>query len=158
MMNEQKLADLLQSYISAFKRYDLSRVRQCYQLPCALHTPDKIVYLTSELAFEQEFIQIFNVLQDANISDIKATKITFNPLENNTIDMCIDWVFMDDNDAVFTDFCAFYHLVKDEQEQTEQQYKMISVVSHELSNSVELPFSLSPKLLSGLSINLPPVN
>lgn len=155
-----KLIDLLENYISAFKNYDLSKVRHLYQLPCALHTPDKIVYLTNEPAFEQEFIQIFTVLQHANISDIKITKATYNKSINSEIDLSINWVFIDDKGDVFTEFCAFYHLVLVEKQKVEQeqQYKIISVVSHELLNSVELPFSLSPKLLSGLSINLPPVN
>lgn len=157
-MIEPKLVELLNQYIKAFKSYDLSSVRQCYHLPCALHTPDKIVYLVNEEEFDQEFIQIFTVLQQANISDIKILKATFNEFEDSAVDMCIDWVFIDENGDVFTDFCAFYHLVLDKkqkaekqniaQPKVEQQYKIMSVVSHELSNSVELSFNLSPKLLS----------
>ncbi|MDG1752839.1 MAG: hypothetical protein P8I03_14460 [Thalassotalea sp.] len=142
MINETALVNLFLRYTAAFKCYDLSTVKQCYQLPCTLHTPDKVVYLASEIDLEKEFIQIFTVLQNAKISDIKITKATFNVSVNGAIDMCIDWAFIDENNKVFTDFCAFYHLVE-----IEEQFKIISVVSHELSNSVELPFNVSSKLL-----------
>lgn len=149
-MIEVALADLLKKYVTAFKRYDLLNVRQCYQLPCALHTPDKVAYLSNESDFEQEFTQIFTVLKHANICEIKITQASFNPSINGSIDLSIDWVFLDDKGQVFTDFSAFYHLLNHE-----QQFKIINVVSHELSNSVELPLSLSSKLLAGLFIHSP---
>jgi hypothetical protein len=137
-MKNKQLGNLFQEYISAFKEYDLSAVQQCYQLPCTLHTPDKIAYLTSDVSFKQEFDDIFTVLRHANTQNIIATKATYSLGLLDTIDVCIDWAFIDDKNEVFADFCAFYHLVK-----VEEQYKIISVVSHNLSNSVVLTFDLA---------------
>jgi len=137
-MKNQPLDNLFQEYISAFKQYDLSAVQHCYQLPCTLHTPDKIAYIADEASFKQEFEDIFTVLQHANTVNIVATKATYSLREGDTLDVCIDWAFIDDKKEVFADFCAFYHLVK-----VEQQYKIISVVSHDLSNSVALTFDLA---------------
>jgi len=132
-MINQQLDNLFKVYISAFKHYDLLAVQQCYQLPCTLHTPDKIAYIVDNVRFKQEFDDIFTVLRHANTQNIIATKATYSLGVGEAIDVCIDWAFIDDKKEVFADFCAFYHLVK-----IEEQYKIISVVSHDLSNSVTL--------------------
>lgn len=137
-MKNQQLVNLFQDYISAFKQYDLAALKQCYQLPCTLHTPDKIAYLADNANFEQEFKNIFIVLQHANIQKIVVTKASYSLSVSHSVDVCIDWAFIDDKDEVFTDFCAFYHLVK-----IEQDYKIVNVVSHDLSNSVELLHDLA---------------
>jgi len=137
-MIEQKLVNLFQSYISGFKKYDLAAVQACYCLPCSLHTPEKIAYLGNSDDFAKEFTEIFTVLQQAKTENILVTKASFNKSYNGAVDVCIDWAFIDDTGEVFADFCAFYHVVE-----IEQQYKIINVVSHELSNSVELMSSLS---------------
>ena len=72
-MINQQLDNLFQEYIAAFKQYDLSAVQNCYQLPCTLHTPDKIAYLADNTSFKQEFGDIFTVLQHANTENIIAT-------------------------------------------------------------------------------------
>ncbi|MFT5758604.1 MAG: hypothetical protein ACI9LM_003350 [Alteromonadaceae bacterium] len=136
-MINQQLENLFQKYISAFKRYDLAAVQQYYQLPCTLHTPDKIAYLENDTHFKQEFDDVFTVLGHANTQNIIATKASYNLSVGDALDVCIDWAFVDDKNEVFSDFCAFYHLVK-----VEQQYKIINVVSHDLSNSVTLRFDL----------------
>ena len=132
-MKNQQLVNLFQDYISAFQQYDLAAVQQCYQLPCTLHTPDKIAYLANNAHFEQEFIDIFTVLQHAKTKKILVTKASYSLSVDDAIDVCIDWAFVDDENETFADFCAFYHLVK-----VKQQYKIVSVVSHDLSNSIEL--------------------
>jgi len=137
-MKNQQLDNLFQKYISAFKQYDLLAVQDCYQLPCTLHTPDKIAYLADNASFKREFDDIFTVLQHANTDNIIATKATYSLGIGDTLDVCIDWAFIDDKKEVFADFCAFYHLVK-----VDQQYKIISVVSHDLSNSVALMFDFA---------------
>jgi hypothetical protein len=76
-------------------------------------------------------------LRHANTQNIIATKATYSLGVGDTIDVCIDWAFIDDKKEVFADFCAFYQLIK-----IEEQYKIISVVSHDLSNSVNLAFNL----------------
>jgi len=137
-MNNQALVNLFENYIAAFQQYDMQAVKDCYQLPCTLHTPDKIAYLANESCFEKEFLDIFTVLQHAKTQYIRVTKATCSASLNNTVDVCIDWAFIDDKAEVFADFCAFYHLV-----QIEQQFKIVSVVSHDLSNSVELSSPLA---------------
>jgi hypothetical protein len=137
-MKNKQLDKLFQAYILAFKGYDLLTVKQCYQLPCTLHTPDKIAYLTNDVSFKQEFDDIFTVLRHANTQNIIATKATYSLGVLDTIDVCIDWAFIDDKNEVFADFCAFYHLVK-----VEEKYKITSVVSHDLSNSVSLKCDLA---------------
>jgi len=132
-MINQKLVKLFNYYISAFKKYDLAELKQCYALPCTLHMPDKIVYLINDSDFEKEFIDIFTVLKHAKTQDILVTKASYNESFNGSIDVCIDWAFIDDNNEVFADFCAFYHLIV-----IENKLKIISVVSHDLTNSVEL--------------------
>jgi hypothetical protein len=132
-MKNQQLDNLFQAYISAFKQYDLSAVKQCYQLPCTLHTPDKIAFLADDVSFKQEFDDIFTVLRHANTQNIIATRATYSIGIGESVDVCIDWAFIDDKKEIFADFCAFYHLVN-----VEGQYKIISVVSHDLSNSVAL--------------------
>jgi len=136
-MIEQQLKKLFEDYILAFKQYDLKAVQACYHLPCTLHTPDKIAYLDNDEHFAQEFKDIFTVLQHANTDEIVTTKATYSHSINSSLDICIDWAFIDNKGEVFADFTAFYHVVK-----TEQQFKIISVVSHDLSNSVELPLKL----------------
>ncbi|MEW6992018.1 hypothetical protein AADZ91_15220 [Colwelliaceae bacterium 6441] len=132
-MNEQALISLFQTYIAAFKQYDLAVLQKCYAMPCSLHTPEKIAYLASEHDFEQEFIDIFTVLQHANTQEIQITKASYDQSIHGLINVCIDWAFIDDSGEVFADFCAFYQLVD-----VKLGYKIVSVVSHELSNSVAL--------------------
>ena len=132
-MNNQKLINFFQMYTNAFKSYDINAVQQCYQLPCALHTPDKILYIENNEQFNEAFIDIFTVLQHAKIQQTKILKASYCEQDTDSVDVCIDWAFIDDTGEVFADFCAFYHIVM-----SKQQYKIINVVSHELSNSVEL--------------------
>jgi len=137
MKNEQ-LENLFQEYISAFKQYDLSAVQLCYQLPCSLHTPEKIAYLHNSDSFTQEFKDIFTVLQHAKTENIIATQASYNQSVGTSLDVCIDWAFIDSKNEVFADFTAFYHVIK-----VEQDLKILSVVSHDLSNSIALPFKLA---------------
>jgi hypothetical protein len=137
-MKNQQLEKLFQEYISAFKRYNLRAVQACYHLPCTLHTPDKIAYLNNDVSFTEEFKDIFTVLQHANTENIIATQASYSQSIDSSLDVCIDWSFIDDKNEVFADFTAFYHVVM-----IEQDFKIISVVSHDLSNSIELPLKLN---------------
>ncbi|GAA6204477.1 hypothetical protein [Thalassotalea sp. SU-HH00458] len=140
-MIESALENLFQQYLTAFKYYDLTKLKQCYQLPCVLHTPDKVAYLADDRAFEQEFLAIFTMLQQAKVSDINMTKATYSKSVNNAVDVCISWVFIDENGEVFADFCAFYHITK-----IVEEFKIMSVVSHELSNSIALAENITAQL------------
>ena len=134
---EQQLVELFTRYINGFHAYNMKTVLSCYSLPCTLHTPDKIAYLADEQSFEQEFIDIFTVLKHANISKIVATKASYQRCQSYSIDVCIDWLFYDNNNEVFTDFTAYYHITNNGNNQNGIG-KIVSVVSHELQNTIEL--------------------
>lgn len=133
---EQQLNDLFTRYIEAFSQYDMDAALSCYHLPCTLHTPEKIAYLVNDEKFKQEFIDIFTILKHANISRIVADKASYQHCNKSALDVCIDWLFYDENDELFTDFTAFYHIANDEG--SESIGKIVSVVSHEIENSIEL--------------------
>lgn len=132
-MVEQQLTNLFHQYLAAFEQYDLKALHHCYHLPCTLHTPDKIAFLKDEEHFNQEIADIFLLLKNANIKRIKMLKASYSLISKHSINVCVDWAFIDDNDNVFADFTAFYQL-----ECIEQQYKIINVVSHDLTNSITL--------------------
>lgn len=132
-MPTQKIVSFFTNYITAFKTYDLVKVAACYHLPCTLHTPDKVVLLTEIKGCNQEFSDIFTQLQQAKTSDIMAKKASYSIITNDLMLVCIAWDFMDDQGEVFADFCAIYHLT-----QINDELKIINVVSHDLSNSIEL--------------------
>lgn len=143
---EQQLYDLFNRYIEGFHRYNMKTVLSCYHLPCTLHTPDKIAYLANKNEFEQEFIDIFTVLKHANITKIVATKASYQQCQQHSIDVCIDWLFYTNTDEVFTDFTAFYHITCDhlnDNKPVNTIGKIVSVVSHEIQNSVMLANELS---------------
>jgi hypothetical protein len=136
-MLEQALIKLFKDYISAFEQYNFTAAQACYHLPCTLHTPDKIAYLSDSESFDKEFEEIFIVLEHAKTKKIIPTAASFNNSVNSSVDVCVDWAFIDDKGEVFADFTAFYHVIK-----IADQFKIVSVVSHDLSNSVELEFPL----------------
>jgi len=68
--NIDKIEKLFNEYLQAFLCYDLTHVSQCYQIPCTLSTPDKIVVITEPLMFEQEFNAIFEQLQSAKVQTV----------------------------------------------------------------------------------------
>lgn len=133
---EQQLNELFTQYIKAFEQYDMSAALGCYHLPCTLHTPEKIANIINEEQFEQEFIDIFTILKHANITKIVADKASYQYCQKNSVDVCINWLFYDKNNELFTDFTAFYHVVNEEG--INNTGKIVSVVSHEIENSVEL--------------------
>lgn len=136
-MLEQALIKLFKDYISAFEQCNLIAARACYQLPCTLHTPDKIAYLSNVEEFNKEFEEIFTVLKHANTKKIIPTTASYNLAANSSIDICIDWAFIDNNNEVFADFTAFFHVIK-----IAEHFKIANVVSHDLTNSVELALPL----------------
>ena len=121
------------NYVTAFKNYDLSKVVACYHLPCTLNTPDKVVLLTAPKQCEQEFSDIFTQLQQAKTSNIIAKKASYSMITKALMLVCIDWDFIDGQGEVFADFCAIYHLIL-----IEGELKIINVVSHDLSSTIEL--------------------
>ncbi|WP_085296808.1 hypothetical protein [Cognaticolwellia mytili] len=137
---QQELEQLFQRYLKAFHQQNMVQTQQCYQLPCTLHTPDKVVLIEDDSAFEREFLDIFTVLSHADITQFVALKASFSELSENLLLACVDWQFIGPNDEVFTDFSAFYHIAFND-----GQWKIFNVVSQELSQSVQLntPFNIS---------------
>lgn len=136
---QPELEQLFQRYLKAFDQQNIAATQQCYQLPCTLHTPDKVLLIEDDSAFEREFLDIFTVLSQAKITRFIALNASFSELSDNLILACVDWQFIGPNDEVFTDFSAFYHLAFNA-----GQWQIFNVVSQELNQSVELntPFDI----------------
>lgn len=133
-----RLNILFQQYIDAFQAYDYNGIRDCYHLPCVLHTPEKIAYLSDEQVFKQEVSEILLLLKNAKIKHLQAINASYDVVSEHSINACIDWEFIDTDGKVFTDFTAFYQI-----ENIKENFKIISVVSHDLSNSVKLNNTLN---------------
>ena len=132
-MHKLAIEQLFQGYLKAFQQQNIAATQQCYQLPCTMHTPDKVVLIDNDNIFEREFLDIFTILSHAEIKRFVALKASFSSLSENLILACVDWQFIGPKDEVFTDFCAFYHLAL-----SEGQWRIFNVVSQELSQSVDL--------------------
>ncbi len=126
----EKLENLFIDYLAAFSKYDIDGVAKCYQCPCSLSTPDNVLVLKNKAEFHNEFQTIFKQLKAADTAAIKVLKASCISLNENMVLVCIDWEFLDSNQNVFADFCAFYQLIE-----KDKRYNIVSVSSHELSLS-----------------------
>ncbi|MFT6918747.1 MAG: hypothetical protein ACJA2G_001367 [Cognaticolwellia sp.] len=133
LMHKSAIEQFFQRYLTAFHQQNMSDMQQCYQLPCTLHTPDKVVLIASDKVFEQEFLDIFTVLSHAEIKRFVALKSSFSQLSETLILACVDWQFIGPKAEVFTDFSACYHLAL-----SEGQWRIFNVVSQDLSQSIDL--------------------
>ena len=132
-MHKLAIEQLFQGYVKAFQQQNIAATQACYQLPCTLHTPDKVVLIESDKVFEREFLDIFTVLSHADIKRFVALKASFSELSEHLLLVCVDWQFIGPKNEVFTDFSAFYHLAL-----SNGQWRIFNVVSQELSQSVDL--------------------
>lgn len=139
-MQMHTIENLFHHYLVAFEQQCLTSIAHCYQLPCTLYTPDKAVVITNNEVFKREFVDIFTVLKTANIKQFVALNASYTLVSDTLALACVDWQFINNNDEVFTDFTAFYHLAL-----TDGQWRIFNVVSQELSQSVALdtPFENS---------------
>ena len=136
-MIAEKLTQLFDGYTQAFLSYQLDDVYNFYHLPCCLSTPDKMLVIANVEQFKQEFLAIFRQLKQAQTKRVDILKASFESIDANTLLVCVDWQFVGNENQVFADFSAFYHLlIKD------AQYKIISVSSHDLSQSKDLSHKL----------------
>lgn len=133
-----KIISLFRGYITAFKAYKLNDVIACYHLPCTLHTPDKVVLLNNIQESQQEFNDIFSQLKQAKTTNIIATNASYSVITDNVLLVSVDWAFFDEQENIFADFCAVYHLLL-----IDNEWKIFNVVSHELSNSLSLNFPIN---------------
>lgn len=142
-MTTQQIESLFNCYLAAFSTYDLDAVVACYHIPCTLHTPEKIVLVNNIDDCRQELNDIFTQLKKANTAKIVARKASYTSINDDLLLACVDWRFIDEQEQVFADFCAYYHIsVLNNSQQT---LAIVNVVSHELSNSLSLA--------NGFSIN-----
>ena len=137
-MDKQRLETFYQDYLSALSLYDLNALSLCYQLPCTLTLPEKILVLENKKDFFQEFTAIFEQLKVACLKEIQVLNASFSEINKNLVLVSIDWAFIDKNDDVFADFCAFFHLAF-----VNAQYKIVSVSSHELASAKTLTHLLN---------------
>lgn len=135
---KQKIEKLFIAYQQAFKSYDVEKVKGCYQTPCTLTTADKVIVINDQSSFEKEFNEIFAQLKSASTKDFAVTKASYQKLNESLILACIDWAFINENEEVFADFSAFYHIA-DQQ----GQLSIVNVMSHPLEQSAELAYKLS---------------
>lgn len=129
---------LFKQYITAFEQQDIAATQQCYQLPCTLHTPDKAMLIANADEFTKEFTAIFTQLSHADIKSFKALSASATKVNHALVIVCVDWQFITSVGDVFTDFSAFYHLSL-----IENQWRIINVVSQELSQSIALDTELN---------------
>jgi len=139
-MNTLIIEALFEQYVTAFEQQDIAKTLSCYQLPCTLHTPDKAVLICDENDFEREFSEIFSVLSQADIKTFSSLNASYSEINSVLALACIDWQFFTQDGQLFTDFSAFYHIAL-----VDKQWKIVNVVSQELSQSVKLnsPFNIA---------------
>ena len=141
-MTKKEIEQLFTHYIHAFQLRNIESIKMCYQLPCTLHTPDKIVLIENDIDFEGEFLDIFAVLNHAQITRFMPLKASFSVLSEQLVLACVDWQFIGENEQVFTDFTACYHIALNSED-----WKIFNVVSQDLSQSLtlETAFNISDK-------------
>ncbi|WP_448214042.1 hypothetical protein [Colwellia sp. MEBiC06753] len=123
---QQQLVNFFLRYIEGFSYYDLSILSNCYQLPCVLSTPEKTIVLSSKAEFDNEFSVIFDMLKTNNTQGFKAANTTYQWLNKHLVCVSIDWKFVGENNQVFAEFSALYHLSF-----IQEQFKIFNVVSHD---------------------------
>ncbi|REL29892.1 hypothetical protein [Thalassotalea euphylliae] len=148
-MNEQRqeqdnankalqLATFYQNYIHAFSTAIITAVAKCYQLPCVLSTPDKVLVLDGEQSFNQEFSGIFAMLAEHNITGFKASNASYQHINEAISLVKIDWRFYDQANNLFSEFSAIYHL-----SYQQEAYRIINVISHDMCQLADLAHELT---------------
>jgi hypothetical protein len=137
-MLTDKITTLFNHYLKAFIDYDIEQVRECYHLPCTLHTPDKAVLIENDNQFDIAFLEIFKGLKEADTQKVTPLKSSYSKIGADLFLVCIDWAFSDNNNKVFADFSAFYYV-----NTVHGQLKIFNVASHDLNNTLSLMTSFS---------------
>ena len=129
----QSLVVLFKRYIKAFERFDASLALSCYKVPCSLSTPDDLKVLTSTATLVDEFSAIFSQLKEFGFAHVAASKASYQIVDSNLVMVAVHWQFFDQNQTMFTDFTALYHVLT-----CEDELKITNVISHEASHYVPL--------------------
>ncbi len=135
---EQQLQILFKDYFQAFISQNVEGVLGCYQYPCTLVTPERLVFLADKKQAKQEFLQIFSWLTQAKVEHIEAGSASYTMLNDTIFLVNIYWFFLDQNKQVIADFAALYHVIK-----TNDHVKIFQVISHEIESSIHLPFPIT---------------
>ena len=124
---------LFSNYLAAFMRNDLKALQALYSLPCMLATPDEVKWLTSSESFKSSFNDIFTQLNHANVATIDYSRASYCQLSSTLVNACVEWQFVDGNNQVFAQFCAFYviHLFN-------EQWRIVNVTSFDISQYQQL--------------------
>lgn len=136
---KQALVNFFQQYSHALSHYDIFLMKNCYQLPCSLSTPDKLLLLCDENV-EQELEQIFSLLKSGKTSAIKASNCSYQEITPSLFLVNIDWQFLTKNNNLFTEFTALYHIAI-----IGGELKVVSVVSQEMGQGLTLKYELNFK-------------
>ena len=136
---QTELASLFSDYINAFAQCSMAGVKSCYQLPCVMSTPEKLLLINNESSFEQEFDQIFSMVRNSNLTAFKVNAASFEEINQDTALVAIDWEFIDNANNVFTQFTAIYHLTN-----SPSGFKIFNVISHDVpqGNSLSNPLKI----------------
>lgn len=134
----QQLTRFYQDYIQAFAIANVSAVADCYQLPCVLSTPEKLLLLDSEESFREEFNGIFAMLSEHNITGFKASNASYQHINNALTLVKIDWRFYDQDNQLFSEFTAIYHL-----SYRQEIYRIVNVISHDMCQIADLSHELT---------------
>jgi len=134
----EQLSNLYKNYIQAFSALNMEAVSHCYQLPCILSTPDKVVLLNNHDEFVTEFNNIFELVRSENIVAFKTSNASFDIINEGLLVVAIDWRFFDDANNLFTEFTAIYHLTS-----IDENYKIVNVISQDVSQSIALKYPLT---------------
>ena len=135
---QAQLQQLFTEYYYAFKQQNIAEVLACYQLPCSLATPDRLVLLNSHQDGEQEFAQIFAGINELQITSFRSLSASFQPIDELLTQVNIHWQFSNANNEILADFAALYHIVKNK-----HRLAIFQVISHHNEPPIELPFSLT---------------
>ncbi|MFD2166421.1 hypothetical protein ACFSJY_09080 [Thalassotalea euphylliae] len=137
---QTELAVLFSQYIKAFAQCSMAGVKSCYQIPCVMSTPEKLLLLNNEKSFEQEFEQIFSMVRSAKLTAFKVSAASFEEINENTALVAIDWEFIDSTNNVFAQFTAIYHLTN-----SPSGFKIFNVISHDVpqGNSLNNPLKIT---------------
>ncbi|QOL25248.1 hypothetical protein LP316_13235 [Thalassotalea sp. LPB0316] len=140
LASKNNLGQLFQAYVRAFEHFDVDAAMACYQVPCSLSTPDDLKILSNNSALANEFTDIFGQLQNLGFTRVEAKQASFEPLNSTLVLVIIHWQFFDNNNQMFTDFTALYHLVGQG-----DKLQISNVISHQaseytsLSHTFEIP-------------------
>lgn len=130
---------LFSNYLAGFSRYELERVMRCYLPYCTLSTPDELKVIDDQALLADTLNGIFDQLKAHQVASIDITNASFDRLAENSAIACVHWQFIDVNNTTFADFCAFYHIER----QQSGALGFRHVISHTTEQHKKFPIPIS---------------